>query len=128
MANLPIPSAVLFVADVERLSEFYRRVAAMTVVHAAKDHAVLEIVGFQLVIHILHGGAGAGSEPVTVREDSYIKLCFPVNRINEARSIASSLGGFIKPARHEWEARGFRACDGHDPEGNVFQVRESLDA
>lgn len=25
----------------------------------------------------------------------------------------------------EWEARGFRACDGRDPEGNVLQVREA---
>ena len=31
------------------------------------------------------------------------------------------------PTTAEWQAseRGFRACDGHDPEGNVIQVREA---
>lgn len=41
------------------------------------------------------------------------------------RVTAASLGGHIKPAAAEWSARGFRACDGHDPEGNVLQVRET---
>jgi hypothetical protein len=26
----------------------------------------------------------------------------------------------------EFEARGFRACDGYDPEGNVVQLREDV--
>jgi catechol 2,3-dioxygenase-like lactoylglutathione lyase family enzyme len=32
-------------------------------------------------------------------------------------------------ASHElgpWESRVFRACDGHDPEGNVIQFQENL--
>jgi hypothetical protein len=30
----------------------------------------------------------------------------------------------VHATEKEWSARGFRACDGYDPEGNVFQVRE----
>ena len=41
------------------------------------------------------------------------------------QKAAERLGGRVKPVHDEWEARGFRACDGHDPEGNVIQVRES---
>lgn len=44
--------------------------------------------------------------------------------IAAARSLAAANGGAIKSPQHEWEARGFRACDGYDPEGNVIQVRE----
>ncbi len=40
---MPNPGAVIFVADVGRLSDFYRSVAAMTVVHADVDHVVLEL-------------------------------------------------------------------------------------
>ena len=76
--RLPSPAAVVFVADVARMSAFYRELFAMDLMHADDAHAVL--------------------------------------------------GGEVWPVDREWEAasRGFRACDGRDPEGNVFQVRESL--
>ncbi|MDI4632881.1 hypothetical protein J7U46_07455 [Pelomonas sp. V22] len=122
---LPPPCAVLFVANVQRLARFYRELAAMGVVHEDEDHVVLEIAGLQLVIHALRGAP----EPVAdvapkVREDSYWKLCLPVASIAAGRAIAASLGGHIAPPSREWEARGFRACDGHDPESNVIQLRE----
>lgn len=123
---MPMAGAVLFVGDVGGMTRFYRHLAAMTVIHEDADHAVLEIGGFQLVIHALAGEAAdarcAGS--VAVREDSYIKLCLPVDSIAAARLSAAAHGGQIKSPEWEWEARGFRACDGHDPEGNVLQVRE----
>lgn len=123
----PLPSVVLFVVDVERVAAFYEAVGAMRRVTRDSEHAVLEIAGLQLVVHRLKG------EPVPVRgsdgraqarEDSYSKLCLPVQSIGEARMQAVALGGIIKPVDCEWQARGFRACDGHDPEGNVIQVRE----
>lgn len=124
----PLPGLVLFVANVDRVASFYQMVGSMQFVGGDSGHAVLEIEGFQLVVHQLEGE----SEPphdtqnkVRVREDSYSKLCLPVLSIDAARSQAASFGGFIKPAQHEWQARGFRACDGNDPEGNVIQVRES---
>lgn len=55
------------------------------------------------------------------------RLCLPVESIATARTTAARLGGTIRPAGSEWEARGFRACDGHDPEGNVLQVRENAE-
>ena len=124
----PLPAAVLFVADVPMLSRFYRDLASMSVVQEGEDHVVLELAGFQLTIHALRGEPAARRESrgnVVVREDSYWKLCLPVESIAAARVRASELGGFIKPPAHEWKARGFRACDGHDPEGNVLQLRET---
>jgi predicted enzyme related to lactoylglutathione lyase len=128
MNTSPLPSVVLFVADVERVASFYKAVAAMQFVSGDDDHAVLEIEGFQLVVHKLRGEPEPVRDSqgrVPVREDSYSKLCLPVPSISAARSQAFSFGGFIKPAQHEWQARGFRACDGNDPEGNVIQVRAS---
>lgn len=34
--------------------------------------------------------------------------------------------GSLAPETHEFRAGDFRACDGMDPEGNIFQVRESV--
>ena len=120
----PTPAAVVFVADVARMSAFYRALSAMDVVHADDAHVVLAIDGFQLTVHALAGADASGP----TREDCYLKLCFPVPSISEARVRAAVLGGEVWPVDREWEAtpRGFRACDGRDPEGNVFQVREPL--
>jgi predicted enzyme related to lactoylglutathione lyase len=115
----PGPAAVVFVHDVARMTVFYRDVASMVALHVDDDHAVLERDGFQLTIHRIDG---AGMDFRT-REDAYVKVCFPVDDLAMARAQVESLGGALWPKDREWEARGFRACDGRDPEGNVFQLR-----
>jgi predicted enzyme related to lactoylglutathione lyase len=122
----PKPSVVIFVADVRRVTAFYRDLASMSVLVEEDGYSVLEVEGFQLVVHALAGEPQIADGQVRVREDSYVKLCLPVASIAAARSVAAANGGGIKSAQHEWEARGFRACDGYDPEGNVIQVRESV--
>ena len=97
----------------------------MSVLIEEDGYSVMEVEGFQLVVHALAGEPQIAEVQVRIRQDSYIKLCLPVASIAAARSVAATNGGAIKSAQHEWEARGFRACDGHDPEGNVIQVRES---
>ena len=118
---------VLFVADVAQMTTFYAQIAQMSVLHQESGHAVLAIDGLELVIHSLPPAAiGAPVVPVVVRDDAYAKLCLPVRSIAEARDDAQRHGGAIASPKKEWEARGFRACDGHDPEGNVIQVRERV--
>jgi predicted enzyme related to lactoylglutathione lyase len=110
------------------MRQFYETLASMALLQEDDQHAVLELEGFQLVIHALRGAPDAAAAPgdqPPARVDSYIKVCLPVMSIAEARSRAAALGGMIKPPGSEWEARGFRACDGQDPEGNVLQVRQN---
>jgi predicted enzyme related to lactoylglutathione lyase len=124
----PLPAAVLFVRDVKSVSRFYQDVASMAAIHGDEEHEVLEMLGFQLVIHAMRGGRPLTRDPagkLEVLENSNWKLCLPVESIERARTRAAELGGFIKSREHEWTARGFRACDGNDPEGNVLQLRQS---
>jgi predicted enzyme related to lactoylglutathione lyase len=123
----PKPSVVVFVADVQKVGRFYREVAAMETIVDDDGLIVLEGAGFQLVIHALPGEPQVLADDnghVPVRSDSYVKVCLPVKSIAATRAVAGANGGSIKGSEHEFEARGFRACDGHDPEGNVIQVRE----
>jgi predicted enzyme related to lactoylglutathione lyase len=126
-SRLPNPSVVLFAADVPSITEFYRSVADMSFVSGDASHSVLELEYLQLVVHAVGGRRkpilGAGKRP-KIRRDANLKVCLPVSSIESARTRAASLGGRLHSPDREWEARGFRACDGHDPEGNVFQVRE----
>jgi hypothetical protein len=50
----------------------------------------------------------------------------PVTSIHSAREAAVALGGWVDATDHEWKFQNCLICDGHDPEGNVFQVREFL--
>lgn len=120
----PLPAGVIFVDDIALVADFYRAVVGLQTVHAGEGHIVLAGAGFQLTIHSLPDQVSARRYPT--REDGYIKLCFPVADIARARAAAASHGGEIWTADQEWTARGFRACDGRDPEGNVFQVRQAV--
>jgi predicted enzyme related to lactoylglutathione lyase len=128
MSNKPKPSAVVFAKAIEQLANFYQIVVGMSVIYSDPDHIVLDGDGFQLVIHGIPKDIAATIDiktPPTVRQDMPLKICFPVESIHTSRQKADELGGHINPQKNEWQARGFRACDGFDPEGNVFQVRES---
>jgi predicted enzyme related to lactoylglutathione lyase len=130
MLSKPKPSTVIFAKEIERIADFYRIVLGLSEIHSAKDHVVLDREGFQLVIHGIPKEIAATIKitvPPLVREDIPIKMCSPVENIQASRESADALGGQISPKNNEWQARGFRACDSFDPEGNVFQVRESAD-
>ena len=128
MPSRPLPSAVVFAKDVPRLAAFYAQVVGMQEVASDAHHVVLGAEGFQLVVHGIPAAIARQieiSSPPELREETALKICLPVESISAARAHATALGGGVKAPRAEWTARGFRACDGHDPEGNVFQVREA---
>ena len=125
----PKPSAVIFSKEVETMVRFYREVAQMVEVHRDSDHVVLDAPGFQVVIHGIPAHIAATftiTIPPEIREMVPVKICLPVTSLEHARASAAELGGQIGPVEKEWSVGGFRACDGHDPEGNVFQARESV--
>ncbi len=128
MPNQRMSGAVLFAKDVPRVARFYEAILPMVVVHTEPDLIVLESEAFQLVVHGIPTQIAESIEitsPPARRTDMPTKLFFPVTSIAEARAKAGALGGGLNPKKKEFQARGIRACDGHDPEGNVVQFREN---
>ena len=128
MSNQPKSGAVLFEKDLPRMAKFYEGILSMTAVVVEIDHIVLESDVFQLVLHSIPKQIAKSikiASPPTPRTDVPVKLFFSVPSIADARIKAAALGGKLNATSKEWEARGFRACDGYDPEGNVVQFRES---
>ena len=66
------------------------------------------------------------STPPELREDTPVKLVFSVEDIAIVRNRAAERGGVIDAVEREWEFEGTKVCDGHDPEGNAFQVRQAV--
>lgn len=122
------PAAVLYATQVARVSAFYAALAGLECTQVEADHSVLESPGFQLVVVAIPAPIAATIElttPPVRREDTPVKLVFPVPSLAAARVAAAGLGGVVDPVEREWTFQASRVCDGHDPEGNVVQSRET---
>jgi|SRR5215469_1185529 len=129
MTHRGLTGAVLYAKDLQRLVAFYAAVTGLDVQSVQKGFAVLGGEPSRLVIvripkHI--ADAIDIATPPERREDTPIKLVFSVDDIAGVRNRAAELGGILDAVEREWEFEGARVCDGHDPEGNVFQVRQAV--
>jgi predicted enzyme related to lactoylglutathione lyase len=118
---------VVYAKDLQRVRTFYEAVVGFAAAHVASDHTVLRLPTFELVIVETPRAIANSLEienPPRRRTDTAIKLVLPIDDIAAARTVAPRYGGEIDPPEKEWEFQGYRVCDGHDPEGNVIQLRQ----
>ena len=127
-SNPPKHGAVLFACDLPRVAAFYRELLGMTQTVTERRLIVLESASYQLVIHGIAKQIADRMDittPPKRRVDLPVKLVFAVHSLSEARVAAVALGGGLDAVSGQFSARGFTACDGFDPEGNVVQFRQS---
>lgn len=129
MSQTANAGAVLYAKNLARVSRFYAQCCGLELVHSEEDHVVLESPAFQLVILAIPKAIADSisiATPPVRRENTPIKLVFPVASIDAVRRLAADLGGELNPPEREWSYQGSKVCDGHDPEGNVVQFRERM--
>jgi predicted enzyme related to lactoylglutathione lyase len=127
MTHRGLIGAVLYAKDLGRLVDFYSSVAGIEPQAIEKGYAILASKPSQFVIVRMPKRIADTIDitmPPEVREDTPLKLVFGVEDIAHARDRAAELGGAMNAIEHEWEFEGAKVCDGHDPEGNVFQLRQ----
>ena len=120
--------AVLYAKDLGRLVEFYSSVADIEPQAIEEWFVVLGAKPSQFVIMRIPKRIAETIDiatPPEPREDTPIKLVFGVKDIAHARDRAAELGGTMKASEREWEFEGTKVCDGYDPEGNIFQLRQT---
>jgi predicted enzyme related to lactoylglutathione lyase len=128
MQTLVTSGAVIYAKDLGLVSKFYAVVADMAVVESEAGHVTLEAHGFQLVVVAIppHMAETVSIEsPPVRREATPIKLVFFVTSLDAASTQAAQLGGQMNLAERAWQFQGTTVLDGHDPEGNVFQLRQA---
>lgn len=116
----------IYAKDLPRLAGFYESFLGMSRVHATSDLVVLRSPDIQLTVHAIPPAIAASisvSRPPARRDNAALKFFFTVPSIAEAAANAPALGGEVLP--EQWQGPGFRVCNAVDPEGNIFQVRES---
>lgn len=119
----------LYAKDLERLAGFYEALLAMVRVHATPELVVLQVPAsdLQLVVHAIPEAIAATitiATPPVRRDDTALKFFLSVPSLPAAEQLAGSLGGALYPER--WQGPGFVVANACDPEGNVFQLRQSL--
>lgn len=123
----PRSAAVIYAKDPQRIAAFYEHVATMRVLRTAADHIVLESDWFQLVVLRIPERIAkdiAIATPPARRSGTPIKLVFFVSSLVTARRAAADFGGELFGVEREWTFDGTTVCDGCDPEGNVYQLRQ----
>ena len=128
MTHRGLTGAVLYAKDLQRLVEFYSAVARLDIQSVQKGFAVLGREPSQLVIVQIPKRIADSidiSTPPERRDDTPVKLVFSVEDIASVRTTAAERGGAVNAIEHEWKFEGARVCDGHDPEGNIFQIRQA---
>lgn len=116
----------VYAVDSNRIASFYEALAGMIRLHESPDLIVLESPDLQLLVHTIPSHIAATiaiTSPPQKREDTALRFFFTVPSIAAARATASALGGEV--FSENWQGPGFVVCNAMDPEGNVFQVRES---
>lgn len=115
----------IYAKELERVAGFYESLLGMSRLHSSADLVVLQSQDVQLVIHQAPAPIAAAiriESPPLQRGDCALKFFFSVPSIGAARQAAADLGGQMLDTLYP--GRGFIACNGIDPEGNIFHLRE----
>lgn len=127
MSSQQQQGAIVYAKDLERMVDFYEGAIGFNVTERAEGHVVLSLGDMQLVMLRIPAPIAASiqlTDPPALREDTPIKLVFLAD-IDAVRAAAEGYGGAMMPASTEWSFQGLRVCDGNDPEGNIFQLRQA---
>ena len=112
---------IVFVGDVEKCAEFYRRTFDLTTVestHAPDEWLELEAGGCRLAFHKAHGADGPVRGPTGGSHNPH-KIVFKAEDVPATRELLVQRGA----AMDEVKTFGEQVmCDGSDPEGHRFQI------
>ncbi len=112
---------ILFAKDMDLMIGFYCRTLGLSLVPgtASPTWAELGAGGAALALHAIPAEVAKSitiTSPPRAREETPIKLVFAVQDVEAERTRLVAAGVPMS------EMRAWGACDGVDPEGNVFQI------
>ena len=124
-----LTNAMIFVKDFPRMSAFYRQMLRLEPVNTewTDRWALFETGGADFALHAIPPEAMGDDERIAApaqkpRETSPVKLTFTVDDVRAERARLEALG--IPVIQRPWQEPDV-ACDGVDPEGNIFQITRS---
>jgi predicted enzyme related to lactoylglutathione lyase len=116
--------AMLYVKDFPLMKEFYEKMLGTPPVNTESTDtwALFDVGGAHFALHSIPAEYARNiqfASPPKVRETDPMKLIFAVDSVPAERSRLEAMG--ITMLQRPWQKPN-EACDGVDPEGNVFQI------
>lgn len=116
----------IYAKDLANLAGFYEKLLGLARVRSADELVILSSPELQIIVHAMPdhvAGETNISSPPAIRDNAAFKFFYTVPSLSEANALAASLGGQVLP--EQWRGPGFIVRNAVDPEGNIFQLRES---
>ncbi|AZC24314.1 VOC family protein [Pseudomonas sessilinigenes] len=126
---MSVAGFVLYSLDPQALARFYAALLGWPISDQQPDYLQLQHQGMELTLIQVPAAIAARivlQDPPLPRSDSACKPVFWISDLDQARQRAASAGGRLYEPEREWRFKDARVCDGIDPEGNIFQLRQSL--
>jgi Glyoxalase-like domain len=116
--------AIVFAKDLKQMGAFYLEGLGLRFLEEKSTEGWMEFEagGVLLALHEIPAESGKNitiEAPPKARDRTPIKLVFEVADMARARAHLIAHGAVM------FEPRSWGACDGLDPEGNVFQIVET---
>ena len=113
---------VIYAQDLKKLALFYAE--ALEFNQQDFDDQYIRLTNGDAEIVILQVAEDYKTTQTSPRYSSAIKpVLFVHQPLSDIRKSVKSYGGFLKAEDCEWQFNHMNVCDGHDPEGNIFQIR-----
>ncbi len=125
--NLSLSTLILFVHQIEQQKKFYRDVFQLEVVEEYSTWVLFKTSSCSLGLHQIPEEY-IGDDP-NFQVDNNVKLVFDVADVplQQFHDQLMQQGVRLQPIT-SFENYPFDLCDGKDPEGNVFQLRQRKNA
>lgn len=115
---------ILYVQDVESLKQFYTNAFGLKVIEEYQSEWVLLATGAtQIGLHKI-GAQYENEHNSTLKYHNNTKLVFEISEdINTVRNYLITQNALMREVK-TFDNYDYWLCDGEDPEGNVFQLKQ----
>ncbi|MFP7723627.1 VOC family protein [Lysobacter sp. A3-1-A15] len=116
----------IYARDLARLARFYEKLLGLARLRTTDALVILSSPDLQLIIHAMPDHVAHETDVSllpAIRDNVAFKFFYTVPSLSEAQAVAESHGGQV--LAEQWRGPGFIVRNAVDPEGNIFQLRES---
>jgi len=124
--DIQLNRIILFAQDVNRLKKFYQEYFSFNLVEEIKNEWVVLNAGqIEIAFHKI-GDAYKINKDIPFKVDSNTKLVFELNSALPAFRESLVEQGVLLRELKSFPGSNYLLCDGEDPEGNVFQLKQKF--
>jgi catechol 2,3-dioxygenase-like lactoylglutathione lyase family enzyme len=118
---MDLSSTMIFAKDMQRMTAFYRDGIGLRLLEEKSQDGWAEFDAGAVVL-ALHAIPAAIAKDIELTSPPKMRDTTPIKLIFRTADVAQARAHLIEHGAVMFEPRSWGACDGMDPEGNVFRI------